>query len=161
MRVGDTPSGTERRHRRPAARTLAALALLANVGFYLPSVPSPGPAVGGIPGIDGIYHVGTFALTVWAVGRLLAPSRRFPIGWVVLVAVAHGALIEAVQGAALPHRSADPGDVLADLVGIVLGLGLWCAERRWSPLSRPAPPSARDPERPPAGASCTGPAGPR
>lgn len=105
-----------------------ALALLANIGFYLPEVP--GSSVGAsLPGADKVVHVAVFALTVWAAGRLLAPRRRFPMGWVVIVAILHAGLIELIQGLALPERAADPADVLADLIGIALGVGLWLAER--------------------------------
>ncbi|HIY24916.1 MAG TPA: VanZ family protein [Candidatus Brachybacterium merdigallinarum] len=105
-----------------------ALALLANIGFYLPEVR--GSAVGAaLPGADKIVHVAVFALTVWAAGRLLAPRRRFPMGWVVIIAILHAGLIELIQGVALPDRAADPADVLADVIGIALGVGLWLVER--------------------------------
>ena len=105
-----------------------ALALLANIGFYLPEVR--GSAVGAaLPGADKIVHVAVFALTVWAAGRLLAPRRRFPMGWVVIIAILHAGLIELIQGVALPDRAADPADALADVIGIALGVGLWLVER--------------------------------
>lgn len=108
---------------------VAVFALAVNIGFYLPDIP--GEASAGIPGIDKVYHVGAFAITVWAVGRLLAPRRRFPMGWVVLAAITHAVVIEGVQGALLPHRSSDPEDVLADAVGAALGVLAWWIERRW------------------------------
>lgn len=123
----------------PGRLALAILALVANVGFYLPDAPS---SVGGVSlgGLDKLYHAGVFALTIWALGRLLAPVRRFPMGWVVLAGALHAVLIELVQGALLPHRSADAADVLADLVGVALGVLIWWAERhlarRGSPLPR-------------------------
>ncbi|WP_193636357.1 VanZ family protein [Brachybacterium subflavum] len=138
----------------PDRLLVAGIALLANVGFYLPSVPEAGPA--GPVRIDTIYHVGVFALTVWALGRLLAPRQRFPIGWVVLAAAVHAGLIEILQGALLPHRSADPGDVLADLVGTAIGVLAWTAERRLR--RRVSPASAEDPGPLPADAACTRPA---
>ncbi len=103
------------------------LALLVNLAFYLPALPQdlPGSAT---PGIDKLVHVVVFALTVWAAGRLLAPRRRFPIGWVVLVALAHAVLIELVQ-IMLPGRSGELLDVLADVVGIALGVVAWAVER--------------------------------
>ena len=91
---------------------LVVIALAANIGFYLPKVPAAGGA-GGIPGLDKVVHISVFALTVWAVGRLVAPVRRFPMGWVVLGALTHAGLIELVQSFE-PARSADPGDLLAD-----------------------------------------------
>ena len=112
----------------PLRLFIVILAVAANVGFYLPKVPSAG-GVGSVPGLDKVVHVGVFALTVWALGRLLAPVRRFPIGWVALAAFAHAGLIEMIQSV-MPNRSADLLDVLADTVGIALGLVLWHLERR-------------------------------
>src|SRR5699024_11391888 len=61
-------------------------------------------------------------------GRLLAPQKRFPMGWVVLAALAHALLIELVQ-LALPQRSTEGADVVFDVIGIALGFGLWLGER--------------------------------
>ena len=104
------------------------LALVANIGFYLPAVPSGMPGAG-VVGIDKIVHLVVFALTVWAAGRLLAPRRRFPMGWVVIVAVGHALLIELIQLVLLPERGAEGADILLDVIGIALGVGLWIGER--------------------------------
>jgi len=112
----------------PARAGVLLLALVLNVGFYLPSLPEGTPGEG-VPGLDKVVHVLVFALTVWATGRLLAPMRRFPMGWVVLVALAHALLIELIQLLVLPQRSGDWADVLFDVLGIALGTGLWILER--------------------------------
>ncbi len=112
----------------PLRLGIAVIALLANIAFYLPKVPSATPGVS-IPGLDKVVHVAIFALTVWAIGRLLAPLKRFPMGWVVILAAVHAGLIELLH-TLLPNRSADPWDLVADLGGIVLGLGCWWYERR-------------------------------
>ena len=111
---------------------LLGLALLLNIGFYLPTVPSSIPGVT-VPGLDKVAHVLVFALTVWAAGRVLAPVKRFPMGWVVIAALVHAVLSELVQLVALPERAGTAGDLIADMVGIALGLGLWIGERqrRW------------------------------
>lgn len=106
---------------------LLAVALLLNIGFYLPSLPEGTPGAG-VPGMDKAVHLLVFALTVFAAGRLLAPRKRFPMGWVVLVALAHALLIELVQ-LALPQRSTEGADVMFDVIGIALGFGLWLGER--------------------------------
>lgn len=108
---------------------LFALALLANIGFYLPSVPEGTPGAG-MPGLDKAVHLLVFALTVFAAGRLLAPRTRFPMGWVVVAALAHALLTELVQLVLLPRRSGDGVDLLMDLIGIALGLGAWIWLRR-------------------------------
>ncbi|MGY5766602.1 VanZ family protein [Brachybacterium sp. DNPG3] len=116
----------------PARLIVAVLALALNIGFYLPSIPDGVPGTT-IPGIDKAYHLLVLALTVWAAGRLLAPWRRFPIGWIVIVGLVHIGLIELVQGLALPDRSADPADLAAGGAGIVLGVAAWAVERRIRP----------------------------
>lgn len=123
---------------RPDRVVVLVVALVLNIGFYLPEAPS---GVGGVsfPGIDKVFHLVVFALTVWAVGRVLAPERRFPMGWVAIAGVVHAVLIEVVQGALLPHRSMDGTDVLADSIGVALGVLAWWAERRvsrWASRSR-------------------------
>lgn len=137
--------------RLPEVAVSTALLLLAavlNIGFYLPEVPA---APGGVdvPGTDKAFHAGVFALTVWGLGRVLAPPaalspsgrpRRFPIGWVVLGSLVHAVVIELVQGALLAGRSVSVADVAADAVGIAVGVGLWALERRLrGPGSRPSP----------------------
>ena len=124
------------------------LALVANIGFYLPAVPSGVPG-SGVIGIDKLVHLVVFALTVWAAGRLLAPRLRFPMGWVVIVALAHALLIELIQLVLLPQRGAEGADILLDVIGIALGVGLWLGERLRR--ARVGPPSG--PEEPTAGAS--------
>ncbi|WP_157697030.1 VanZ family protein [Brachybacterium avium] len=107
---------------------LLALALLLNLGFYLPSLPGGVPGTG-LPGLDKAVHLLVFALTVFAAGRLLAPRKRFPMGWIVVVALVHAPFIELVQLVALPQRSGDGMDILFDVIGIALGTGLWIGDR--------------------------------
>lgn len=115
---------------------LLALALLLNLGFYLPSLPeaTPGPDV---PGLDKVVHLAVFGLTVFAAGRVLAPRKRFPMGWVVIVALVHAVLSELVQLMVLSERSGDAADLLFDVVGIGLGAAVWAGERRLRRASAP------------------------
>lgn len=113
----------------PLRVALLAVALVLNIGFYLPRIPASVPG-SGVPGLDKVAHVAVFALTVWAAGRVLAPRSRFPMGWVVIAALLHAGLIELVQGLLLGEgRAAEAGDLLADVIGVALGLGLWIGER--------------------------------
>lgn len=107
---------------------LLLLALLLNIGFYLPSLPDAAPGTD-VPGVDKAVHLLVFAVTVFAAGRLLAPRGRFPMGWVVVLALVHAVLIELVQLIALPERSGDGVDILFDVVGIALGVVAWAGER--------------------------------
>lgn len=124
------PSDVRRAGGSPAARiAVAALALVLNIGFFLPSLPEGTPGVG-VPGTDKLWHLLVMALTVWAIGRLLAPRRRFPIAWVAIGVVLEAALVEILQGALMPERSADPLDLLAGVIGVGAGVAAWSLERR-------------------------------
>ena len=114
----------------PARLGVLALAVLLNIGFFLPSIPSGVPGEG-VPGIDKIVHLVVLAVTVWAAGRVLAPVARFPMGWVVILAALYTVAVELIQ-LALPQRGAEIGDILAGFVGIAAGVGLWVLERRRS-----------------------------
>jgi hypothetical protein len=95
----------------------------------------------GIPHIDKLAHAAVFAAAVWVwtapIGDLwtsapqavpvrpwwVPPARR---PWLVAALFAeNAALSEVAQLALLPERSGDVWDVVADLVGI--GVGLWLA----------------------------------
>lgn len=109
---------------RPALRwVLFAAAVLVNlVVLYLPRAPSTGD----LPHVDKLVHVAVFAaVLVTGVGAGLA--RR----WLAAVLAVHAVTSELVQHFLLAHRSGDPLDVLADLVGVGLGLlrALWVRER--------------------------------
>ena len=86
------------------------------VVLYAPSGPSDSP----FPGSDKVVHVLVFAVPVTI--ALLAGG---PLRPVVAVFAAHAVLSEVVQHALLPGRSGDPLDVVADLVGVGLGLFTW------------------------------------
>ena len=82
------------------------------------------PSAGGVapfPGSDKVVHVLLFAG--------LAASTRWRFGSAVVglaCVAAYAGLSEVIQAVALPGRSGDPVDVLADLVGAVVG---WFAAR--------------------------------
>jgi hypothetical protein len=108
---------------------LAVLALVVQlVVLYVPS----GPGTPMFPGGDKVVHVLVFAVPVLLLLLAGAPPRI-----VLAVLGTHAVASELLQGALLPHRSADPLDALADLVGVALGWGLWRlavrrrASRRW------------------------------
>jgi VanZ family protein len=82
------------------------------------------------PGADKVVHLLLFAL--------LAATARWRFGsasWLLAAVAGYAVVSEVVQGAALADRSGDAYDVLADLLGAVLG---WLAPavRRGSSASR-------------------------
>lgn len=98
-----------------AAVAATALALQIAV-LYVPR--APGVAVDGLP-LDKFVHVAVFALPTYALIRL---------GWsratVGVLMVGQAVASELTQHVMLSQRSGDPADVLADLVGVLLGVVL-------------------------------------
>lgn len=79
--------------------------------------PSPaGPDT--FEGADKVVHATLFAL--------LAATARW-VGAPLWLVVAYAPVSELVQWLALPNRSGDPWDVVADLTGVLLG---WLLARR-------------------------------
>ncbi len=97
------------------ARIVLAVAAVAlqMVVLYAPSGPDLGEV--GLP-VDKVVHVAVFALATWALAA--AGMSR---GWAVALMAVHAPISELVQHLALPDRSGDPADVVADLLGVTLG----------------------------------------
>lgn len=100
--------------------------LVAIVAFFglIPSVSLPRTGIS-----DKVEHALAYVLLAVWFGGLMAPSKHFRLG---LTLVAFSILIELLQGFMGLGRSADAEDVVANAIGVVLGLGL-CAlgARRW------------------------------
>lgn len=111
--------------RRPGGRSLlpAAVALLVQLTVvYAPSGGGAAP----FPHVDKLVHA-----TVFAVPVFFALLARLPFVPVVAVMAAHAPMSEVVQATLLPHRSGDPWDAVADVVGVGVGvLAATLAERR-------------------------------
>ena len=91
-----------------------ALAVAANlVVLYWPHVETPG----GLPYVDKVGHVVAFAAVAWTARRAGLFRRSL-----VPVLVAHAVVSEVVQHTLLPGRRGDPADVVADVIGVALGL---------------------------------------
>jgi hypothetical protein len=118
-----------------------AIALAVNLAvLYWPSAPGPG-FLDGVSGLDKLVHLATFGSLAWAGLR-----AGLPAGWWLPVLAGHAVLSEVVQHELLPHRSGDPGDVAADLLGVLAGS--WLARASWGSDRTGA---GRDPDRAPAG----------
>ena len=94
-----------------AVAVLVSLAVLFAPQSDVPAAP---------PGVDKIVHVLLFA-------ALAASGRWAGVGGRVLAVllVLYAAVSEVLQGVTPLARSASVADWLADVVGILLGLGLW------------------------------------
>lgn len=84
----------------------------------------PAAGAAGFPGVDKLLHAGAFAvmmgLALWAMGRKRAIQAAG-------TCLAIGLLIEAAQYAMPFGREADPGDMAANAVGILIGFLVWRA----------------------------------
>lgn len=81
--------------------------------LYAPRAPRV--STGQFP-IDKVVHLAAFALPTAA---LLAAGVPRP--WAIGLMAAHAPLSEAIQGSLLEGRSAEAGDVVADLAGVLVG----------------------------------------
>jgi VanZ family protein len=108
----------------------AVLAMLLHVwGLYRVTGPSQPPW---FPHVDKLQHAVGFALPVMLI--LLAAALRRPPGWqwpssamkavVVAIFAAHAVVSEVIQHVWYLYRTGDPLDVVADWVGIAVGLVL-------------------------------------
>ncbi|MDO5645612.1 MAG: VanZ family protein, partial [Dermabacter sp.] len=145
----------------PFTLPLLLFALVANAGFFLPKLPDAGQEVAALPYADKVVHVAVFALTAWALLRGYAwvkatgSIRRRQVLAILAALVAWAWIIELIQSL-MPLRAADPADVLADCVGILVGLGIFAVEARGGGGGPPPPPpppppgpGARAPPPPP------------
>jgi VanZ family protein len=133
------PDGGSPRLWAAALPTLAGLAVLAQLyGLYRPGGP-PQPEL--FPGVDKVEHLIGFAVPValvliagwrYRARRGRAVSRRF-VGTVLVLFSLHAVASELIQGAFYVWRKGDPLDVVADLAGIALGLGVFGLVRRRAP----------------------------
>ncbi len=100
-----------------AVAVLVSAAVLFAPGSDVPAAPA---------GVDKLVHALVF-LVLALTGRWAGVGR--PVLGGVLVAYAAGS--ELVQGLAPLGRSTSVGDLLADVVGVLLGLAIWqLGERR-------------------------------
>jgi VanZ family protein len=111
---------------RIAVLVLLAYWILIFVGTHIPA-----PTLPGLDNADKLYHFLAFAglsfLLAWAI-----PSGYWPLSRNILLAatIAFGyAVIDELTQQFVPGRTCDVWDVVADSVGIVLGLTAYLAAR--------------------------------
>jgi len=108
-RVVRAPAGRSLRVWRAALVVAVALQLIA---LYSPQVPA-GPQ---ITGLDKVVHI-----LIFAAPALAALMAGISGPWALGILAMNGPISELVQHFALAHRSGDPLDAMADLVGVGLG----------------------------------------
>jgi hypothetical protein len=102
-----------------AVVVLVSLAVLFAPGSDVPAAP---------PGVDKVVHA-TLFLALAVTGRW-AGIRPALLGGLL---VAYGAISEVLQAVIPIERDGSPWDLLADAVGVALGLGLWALGVRRRP----------------------------
>ena len=74
---------------------------------------------------DKWVHIVIFLILLFLWCRALGIKRLQVYLLMIAVAFAYGYFIEIIQEQFIPNRSFDPGDLVADFVGSVLGVLLW------------------------------------
>lgn len=118
---GEAAARSGRAGRAVLLAFLAAAVLVQVVVLYAPSSPAESPFAGS----DKVVHVLVFLVPV-----VLALFAGVPPRLAAGVFAAHAVGSEVLQHALLPGRSGEPLDVVADLVGVGLGVLLWRRGRR-------------------------------
>lgn len=126
-----TQHGTHRLSRLTCRVAFALAVGVQLVVLYLPRIPD-GASVD-VPGADKAVHLLVFAAVM--VTGTLAGIRPL---WLAVALAGHAVISEVIQHLALPDRSGDVADVLANLAGIAIGAYLLSVLRRHR-LGTPAP----------------------
>jgi hypothetical protein len=102
--------------RRQSRLWLAALVVVLVVqliSLYSPEVPGAPQ----IAGLDKVIHI-----LIFAAPALAALMAGLSAPWVIGILAVHAPVSELIQHFALSHRSGDPFDMMADFVGIAIGV---------------------------------------
>lgn len=83
---------------------------------------------------DKLVHIVIFLILLFLWCRALGIKRLQVYLLMIAVAFAYGYFIEIIQEQFIPNRSFDPGDLVADFVGSVLGVLLWDRYKKNKPL---------------------------
>jgi len=98
--------------------TFLILILLVIPGKDIP----PGPQ---IPKLDKIAHIFLFGVQVFLWSKFISKSERNDLpGWLLVICLlssAFGIMMEFVQKYLVPNRSFETEDILADILGSVIG----------------------------------------
>lgn len=112
----------------PLRGWVLALVLVGHLcALYTPGGPEPGFFDLLLPdGSDKAVHVGLFAVPAFLLRRITA---RW---WPILLLALHAPISELIQWRFVPYRSGDPLDLLADVVGLALGVAAaaWVSRRK-------------------------------
>jgi len=110
--AGQAPGELVRKPSRLWFLVLGVAVVVQMVVLYMPTAPA-GPQ---ITGLDKLVHICVFAAPAMA-----ALMAGIDVRWVLGILAVDAPVSELVQHFALPHRTGDPFDAMADFVGLALG----------------------------------------
>lgn len=96
--------------------------VLVSVLFCLPGSALPAAGWMGAIQLDKWVHIGIFSVLCFLWSRALNLNKTFSLMLLAVVAIIYGFGVEVVQDRLIVNRSFDLYDLMADGVGIALGL---------------------------------------
>ena len=120
---------SSRQFSRRATRWWQAVGLYAVVMAVFAVAPLPEQPLTPVGPLDKMEHVCEYALFAWGLAhaaRLSAYSTTSLVLVAMIAPMLYGGVLEVVQ-AFIPYRSAEWGDVAADVLGVMMGfvIGSW------------------------------------
>lgn len=104
--------------------------MLATIAFCLPGSALPDNDWFAVVQLDKWIHIGLFAVMIvlWILPmqdrRTSVQSSKLMFVYIALACLAYGVSMEFVQHYFVSNRSFDMGDIAADAIGCVAGIGL-------------------------------------
>ena len=97
---------------------------LISVLFFLPGSALPKEGMFGIPHFDKYVHAGFFSILLFLWRFYFDEAARY--SWLLFaLALCYGLAVELIQHYFIINRSFDWTDLVADMVGTVIGLWFW------------------------------------
>jgi VanZ family protein len=108
-------------------RLLIAIAWLIFISslFFLPGAAFPKADWLSDIQFDKWVHIGFFIVLVGLWSWALETANKLQYFFLVFAAILYGLCVELVQHYLVVNRSFDPGDLVADSIGALLGLFIW------------------------------------
>lgn len=87
-------------------------------------IPTSGSSYINLPHSDKIFHIAIYGIlfVVWAMSCKVDRNRRYLLWTIVVLLTLYGIIIELIQGEWIESRTSDIWDVIANSVGILLGM---------------------------------------
>ncbi len=108
--------------------------IFSNILFFL-----PGSSIPTGDWLDKIWadkwvHIGIFTVLVFLWSRALQITALGGLVIILIVSLLYGFSIEIIQDKFIRNRSFDLRDIIADFIGSVIGVLIWCWYKKNKPL---------------------------